>query len=105
MERPTKDGLGEVMSLFSEDSVNDGDWMTEAECEPDRLLDSLSEKMQRHGDLVRLHKLYVLQMVVRLLRDEQYAMTPSMLLAIINEATGIAMEELRELLFSESRGG
>jgi hypothetical protein len=103
MEHSTKGGLGEIMRLFNETPVNDGDWMTGAACEPDRLLASLSEKMRLNSDVVRLHKLYVLQLVVGLLRDEHCVMTPSMLLAVVNEATGIAVQELRDLLFSESR--
>jgi hypothetical protein len=103
MAYSSKNGLRQIMRLFSRECLNENDGPDSVEYEPDQLLDLLNAKMRIETDLLALHKIYMIQLVLRLILKENLSMKPAMLLALLNETTGISIHELRDLLGSVKR--
>ena len=100
-----KNGFSQVMHLFSREAVNERScWVTTENYEPNRLLDALAAKMRMNNDAALASKLRMSEAVIKLLQEKKVSMTSPMLSALLNEATGITVQELDELLGSRNRG-
>lgn len=95
-----RNGLRHVIGMASEQDRVELDWELPEDFNPNLLLDCLIMKMRLHNDEALANKLQVIQPIIRMIREGTLAMTPSMLLLWIQEATGIDLDELRELLKS-----
>lgn len=78
------------------DAGSDREWPQDYD--PNRLLDGLMQKMRLENDAALANKLQVIQPIIRMIREEKLAMSPSTLLMWLHEATGIALSELGELM-------
>ncbi len=65
--------------------------------DPGRMLDILIARLRLSGDAALAQLLEVTPTIIRMIREEKLAVSPSMLLRWAHAATGLSMEELREL--------
>lgn len=107
MSDQPKDPFRKVTGRFSEEKANAiaNERAAAEEYDPNRLLDALLTKMQLDNDAALAYKLQVIHPIVRMIREEKLAMNPLMLLLWIQEATGITLEELRDLMKKGQPGG
>jgi hypothetical protein len=100
----SRNGLRHVIGLVSERDTVQLDWEPPEDFDPNLLLDGLIAKMRLESDAALAHKLQVIQPIIRMIREGTLSMTTSTLLLWIQEATGIKLDELRELLKTEQTG-
>ncbi|HJV53854.1 MAG TPA: hypothetical protein VJ652_20475 [Noviherbaspirillum sp.] len=65
--------------------------------DPGRMLDLLIARLQLPGDAMLAQRLEVTPTIIRMIREEKLAVSPSMMLRWAHATTGLPLEELREL--------
>jgi len=70
---------------------------TASQFDPNRLFDTLQQMLDLESDEALAHALHVEPYVIKRIRERQHPLEPSLLIRI-NEATGINMRELRQMM-------
>jgi hypothetical protein len=65
--------------------------------DPNRLFDTLQQMLELENDEALSHTLHVAPWMIKRIREGQHPIEPSLLIRI-NEATGINMRELRQMM-------
>jgi hypothetical protein len=98
MKHKDKNGLTHVIGLSSGGKPDEHEWAASEVFEPNQILDGLIGKMRLENDAALAGKLQVIQPIIRMIREGSLTMSQPMLVAWIQEATGISTDELRELI-------
>lgn len=101
-KRSFNQGLTTVIGFPDHSNAYVRAWIDFKEVDHNRVLDGLMTKMRLENDAALATKLQVIQPIIRMLREGSLTMAPPMFLGWIQEATGIAEEELKELAQSSS---
>lgn len=99
-EKSFSQGLTTVIGFSDQSDAHIRIWNDFKEVSHNRVLDGLMAKMRLENDAALASKLQVIQPIIRMLREGSLTMAPPMFLGWIQEATGIAEEELKELALS-----
>jgi len=73
------------------------DHRTASQFDPNRLFDTLQQMLELENDEALAYALHVEPYVIKRIRERQHPLDPSLLIRI-NEATGINMRELRQMM-------
>lgn len=98
MPKTPENGLHHVIGLSEPVQLPEHEWIASQDYDPNLILDVLIAKMQLESDAALAHKLQVIQPIIRMVREGSLAMSPTMLLLWIEEATGITPAQLRALM-------
>jgi hypothetical protein len=98
MANQPKYGLSQALGFDADKLLTELNAIDVAGFDPNDLLDALIAKMHLENDVALAGKLQVIQPVIRMIREGSLTMRPSVLLAWIEDCTGIRTIELRRLM-------